>query len=266
MFEGQFNSDNWHRSARSVAERNAIRTRRWGMRVTVYLTGSSGDYVLSYNLASTNLQDNNNWLKVADIGETWGGGGGGSSTPDSEYFTGDGVEDTFTLADGGALIYFVEVGGQMMIPGTNYVATANVVIFTDPPANGIEIGVYYFDNVSVFTDPLEEVTVDTTGATITLDMAAEKQRMFVGSASFATAKDILTDDDADALVWNFQFEITNVAAVLSFPANYTMQSSDDRWDDSTKEFTPDDTGAYESSAVYDADNDVWKLKISDPFS
>lgn len=73
-FQSTFTSDNWHRDARSIAQRNGIRTRRWGMRVTVYLGGSAGDYVLSYGLASTNIQDNNNWLLVANIGATWGGG------------------------------------------------------------------------------------------------------------------------------------------------------------------------------------------------
>lgn len=42
------------------------------MRVTVYQGASAGDYVLTYNLASTSLQDNNNWLLVANIGQVWG--------------------------------------------------------------------------------------------------------------------------------------------------------------------------------------------------
>ena len=78
MFNTQFTSDQWHHEAETIARRNGIRSRRWGMRVTVYNDANpanNGDYVLSYALANTNRQSNSNWLKVADIGETWGGGG-----------------------------------------------------------------------------------------------------------------------------------------------------------------------------------------------
>jgi hypothetical protein len=81
MDSQQFSSDNWHREAQTLAIRNNIRLRRWGMRVTVYddpVGANNGDYVLTYGLTSTNHQDNNNWLLVAAIGATWGGGGGGS--------------------------------------------------------------------------------------------------------------------------------------------------------------------------------------------
>ena len=146
--ESAFSKDNWHRQAASIAIRNSIRSRRWGMRVTVYTGGSAGDYVLSYGLVDTNLQNNANWLKVADIGETWGGGGG-ASTPENEYFTGDGVEDEFTIADAAGLIQYVEVGGQVMRPGTDYNVAGPVVTFTTPPGNGIDIGVYYWNAVVV---------------------------------------------------------------------------------------------------------------------
>ena len=43
-----FNSDNWHRDAKSIGERARVKTRRWGMRVTGYQGASAGDYVLSY--------------------------------------------------------------------------------------------------------------------------------------------------------------------------------------------------------------------------
>jgi len=79
MYNKQFTGDNWHRDAKSIAVRNSIRERRWGMRVTVFTNPANpaltGDYVLEYNQTSTSLQDNGNWLKVADIGATWGGGG-----------------------------------------------------------------------------------------------------------------------------------------------------------------------------------------------
>lgn len=77
---GQLIQDNWHRDVRTLALLNTVNPRRWGMRVTVYadpVPANNGDYVLEFNRSSTNLQDNGNWLKVADINVTWGGGSGG---------------------------------------------------------------------------------------------------------------------------------------------------------------------------------------------
>lgn len=257
--ESAFSKDNWHRQAASIAIRNSIRARRWGMRVTVYTGGSAGDYVLSYGLVDTNLQNNANWLLVAAIGATWGGGGG-SSTPVVEYFTGDGIEDEFTISDAAGVIQFVEVGGQVMQPGVDYTIAGPVITFTSPPANGIDIGVYYWASASVVTDFLQEVTVDTSGASITLDMNSLKQRMFVGSATIATPKDVALSNNGNALVYDFHFEISNVAGVLTFPDTLM---ADQNWDDLNKQWTPPATGLYEGGATFDGTN--WKLKINGPF-
>lgn len=91
-FEGTFQSDNWHREAPSITVRNNVRTRRWGMRVTVYLGVNAGDYVLSYGLNSTDLQDNANWLKVADIGQLWGGTSGITTASNGLYVDGTTVK------------------------------------------------------------------------------------------------------------------------------------------------------------------------------
>lgn len=80
MGAGQLIQDNWHRDVQTIVMLNAVNPRRWGMRVTVYddpVPANNGDYVLEYNRSSTNLQDNANWLKVADIDTTWGGGSPG---------------------------------------------------------------------------------------------------------------------------------------------------------------------------------------------
>lgn len=94
-FGRAFHVDNWHHGVASIARRNGIKTRRWGMRVTVYTGANSGDYVLSYGLSSEDIQDNDNWLKVADIGETWGGGGGGVN-----IYNSDGTLEGDRLVDG----------------------------------------------------------------------------------------------------------------------------------------------------------------------
>jgi len=76
-------SDQWHKQANSLAQLYGTYPRRWGMRVTVYTSADAGEYVLSYGLSSQQLNDNGNWLKVADIGQTWGGGGGGAGDWDN---------------------------------------------------------------------------------------------------------------------------------------------------------------------------------------
>lgn len=104
-FEGQFTKDNWHREATTLAVRNGIKTRRWGMRVTVYADptpANNGEWVLEYNQVNTNRQSNLNWLKVANIGQVWGGGAATVTAADNGlhldgttvYLGGTFVEDT----------------------------------------------------------------------------------------------------------------------------------------------------------------------------
>jgi hypothetical protein len=105
-FDKTFSSDNWHRDAPSIARRNGIRSRRWGMRVTVFQGPSSGDYVLSYGLSNTNIQDNSNWLKVSDIGDVWGDAAAGITTADNGLtVTGSNVQL------GGTLIHATNIDG-----------------------------------------------------------------------------------------------------------------------------------------------------------
>jgi hypothetical protein len=68
MGAGALQHDRWHVSVRTIAQRNAVNPRRWGMRVTVYedpTPANNTDYFLVYNLASTRLSDNNNWQAIA---------------------------------------------------------------------------------------------------------------------------------------------------------------------------------------------------------
>lgn len=111
---------------------------------------------------------------------------------------------------------------------------------------------------------LDLATVSTAGATITLDMGGEKERMFVGSASFGTAKAIALSNDTNALVLNLVLTLTNVAAVLTFPTTFTMQVFDVRWNDGAHTFTPTATGKYEFSATWDGTD--WNLKVTDVYS
>lgn len=117
---------------------------------------------------------------------------------------------------------------------------------------------------SAFGDVLDSATPSTTGATITLDMNSQFQRMFVGSASFAGAKAIALSNTTNALVLNLVLTLTNVAAVLTFPSTFTMQSVDSRWNDGAKTFTPSGVGKHEFSATWDGTD--WNMKVTFPYS
>jgi hypothetical protein len=65
-----FGKDIWHKEVLTLALRNKVSPRRWGMLVTVYadLTPANNNtWILVYNLASTNKADNNNWQTLADF-------------------------------------------------------------------------------------------------------------------------------------------------------------------------------------------------------
>lgn len=114
---------------------------------------------------------------------------------------------------------------------------------------------------------LDSATPSTSGGTITLDCNDQVQRMFVGSASFATPKTIALSNDSNALVINFVFTITNVAGVLTFPSTFKMESFEQtalaRWDDTAHTFTISGTGRHQFSATWDGTN--WNMVATTPF-
>jgi hypothetical protein len=153
---GELIKDVWHREAKTIAVRNAIQLRRWGMRVTVYddpTPSNNGDYVLVYNLSSTNRKDNSNWQKKADQDATWGGGGGGGT---SEFFTasfdGDGSETEFIIPAADAIkIAAVYSGGQLLREGDHYSKNniTKTVTLTSAPPLGVGIDVEYFTGITI---------------------------------------------------------------------------------------------------------------------
>jgi hypothetical protein len=114
-------------------------------------------------------------------------------------------------------------------------------------------------NDTLYT-PLTSNSASTAGGTITLDMNSEKQRMFYGSATFASAKIMALSNTTNALVFNFTFEVTNVAAVLTLPGDWLMSSVDS---DGT-EWTPPSIGKYEIGGSWNGTN--WYVKVAGPFS
>lgn len=107
---------------------------------------------------------------------------------------------------------------------------------------------------------LDQASASTVGATITLDMNSQKQRSFVGSTSFSAAKAIALSNDENAMFFNFTYTITNVTAVLTFPAAF--QSKDPNWDSGADTWTPAEAGKFEIGASFDGTN--WIVKFYGP--
>lgn len=120
--------------------------------------------------------------------------------------------------------------------------------------------------VGAGTNDLDQTIVVTSGGTIDLDLNNQPGRMFVGDASFASAKSITISNDGEGLIINFKFILTNVAAVLTFPDAFQMQTNDGRWNNTPpKTFTPAATGKHEFSATYDIQNLTWELKATNQY-
>lgn len=106
------------------------------------------------------------------------------------------------------------------------------------------------------------LSVSTSTGTITLNFDSTVERVFVGSATFATPKTIALSNATYASVLEFIFAITNVAAVLTLPAAFIM--NDVRWETTGNTWTPDQIGTYKARAVFDGTN--WILDISQPYA
>lgn len=109
---------------------------------------------------------------------------------------------------------------------------------------------------------IDILSVSTAGGTITLNFGDEEQRIFVGSASFSAAKAVALSNSSNARRLDFIFTITNTNAILTFPASFVM--NDVRWDTSSQEWEPDQTGTFKASAIFDGTN--WIMDISNPYA
>jgi hypothetical protein len=114
--------------------------------------------------------------------------------------------------------------------------------------------------IAASTNVVDQVSASTAAGTITLDMNSQLQRSFVGSASFATPKTIALSNTTNALFFNLFINVTNVAAVVTVPADWFM--SDIQFDGTA--WTPPETGRYELGGSFDGTN--WWVKIQGPFS
>lgn len=138
-------------------------------------------------------------------------------------------------------------------------------VIIPPYTTGTNRKVYLQDILDMVASPLMTLTTtDVSGGTITLDLESLDQKMYVGSTSFGTPKTIALSNATNGLVIDFKFNLSNVAAVLSFPSSFTMQTTDLRWNDGAHTFTPAATGLHEFSATFDGTD--WHLKATNPYA
>lgn len=164
---------------------------------------------------------------------------------------------------GGGIVETIVAGSNITVDDTD---PANPIVSASGGGGSGTVESVTGDGVDN-TDPdnpvitiLDSATPSTAGGTITLDMDSKVQRIFVGSASFATPKTIAMSNTTNALVFNLFVNVTNLAAVLTVPADWFM--SDLQFDGT--EWTPPETGRYELGGSFDGTN--WWVKIQGPFA
>jgi hypothetical protein len=166
-----------------------------------------------------------------------GGNGSGSGNLESEAFNGDGAETEFTLADSDGVPKQVDVGGQLLIPGTDFTVTDNSVTLTFAPAVGQTVVVYYQSTQGSTTiDPYNRITADTSGAAIELNMGNKTKRAFNSSHVIDQDSTVSFLNHANMIEGTWAFEV-DAARVLTLPDEVVMPD-DDAWDDVAKTWTP----------------------------
>lgn len=181
-----------------------------------------------------------------------------------------GVTGTLPIANGGTgtTTPGIVAGTNVTVSGTWPNQTINAPVMTatvggavpTPPNNTTT----FLRGDGTFVAPataIDQASASTAGATITLDFNNQTQRMFVGSATFATAKTIAVSNTTNTLVFSFIFEITNLAATLTFPSGWLMADSNF----SALVWTPPVIGKYEMGATRIASGN-WYIKIIGPFN
>lgn len=112
-------------------------------------------------------------------------------------------------------------------------------------------------DMSCACDTIDLLKVSSVSATITLDVAQKKARVFSVDPAIAAPKTWALANDFVALSIKFIFSVSGAYA-QTFPANFKM--NDVRWDKIAKTWTPEDFGTYQGEATFDGAN--WELVIS----
>lgn len=122
--------------------------------------------------------------------------------------------------------------------------------------DGLEFG-------GVVAGGLDAAVANTAGGVITLDMNAQPERMFRGSADITSPKTWALGNVSSALlIPSVKFTI-GIVHPQTFPIIFKMASFDANWNSASKVWTPPDVGTYEMSAAFDGVN--WLMKIQGPY-
>jgi len=115
-------------------------------------------------------------------------------------------------------------------------------------------------NLAVGINEVGFTDLGTGSGTLDLNFGDAYIGFFRGQTSFATAKNVTTSVDSNAFQFHFSFQISNVAATLTFPSGYTGDSSDPRWDSTNRRWTADSIGKYKVVGTFDGAE--WKVEFS----
>jgi hypothetical protein len=122
---------------------------------------------------------------------------------------------------------------------------ASTGLFKDNTSNDIEeddMRALVTDVKDSFAANFKVITPSTAGGTITLDFSNRQLAVFVGSASFASAKAVAMSNDSAAVKFDLAIQITNVAATLDFGSGSVFKSNHNDFTPGTQVFAPSDTG------------------------
>lgn len=136
----------------------------------------------------------------------------------------------------------------------NIVAPANDAIVYWNESEG-KFKAKVFDAFSVSVQ-----SVVTTGGAITLNFDGQVNRKFVGATSFAAPKTIAYSNAGFANEYTIMVEVTDIAAVITFPAGTISNAAG--W--SSLAWTPSYTGKFKFKADYDGTS--WWLEVNEAFN
>lgn len=179
------------------------------------------------------------------------------------------MEDNETGANAGSNLHFerlddagVFIDAPLVIDRATGVAAFSIgptVPTAAAGTNTTQAASTAFVQTALTTATVVSASTSTAGATITLDMDSKIQKIHVGSATFATAKVVAMSNTTNSLSFQFIFEVTNVAAVLTVPADWLMSTPDFDGAD----WTPPATGKYVFGGSWNGTN--WYVNAAGPY-
>jgi hypothetical protein len=124
----------------------------------------------------------------------------------------------------------------------------------------VESQMFYWNDGYIRILDKQKIKFTSTDSDITLNFSNYSSVIFRGSPSISSSKNILLTNSVSAKEFELTLDITNVAAVLTFPNSFI--SGDTGWNSGSFQFTPPNTGIYIISGVYNGVNWIVSFKNS----